>query len=45
MVGFAAETNDLENYANKKLNEKNCDWMVANDVSNKSIGFEIGDND
>ena len=40
VVGFAAETNDLENYAKKKLSEKNCDWIVANDVSNKSIGFE-----
>ena len=40
VVGFAAETNDLENYANKKLSEKNCDWIVANDVSNKSIGFD-----
>ena len=40
VVGFAAETKDLENYANKKLSEKNCDWIVANDVSNKSIGFE-----
>ncbi len=40
VVGFAAETHDLENYANKKLNEKNCDWIVANDVSNDSIGFD-----
>ena len=40
VVGFAAETNDLENYAIKKLNEKNCDWIVANDVSNDSIGFD-----
>ena len=40
VVGFAAETNDLENYANKKLNEKNCDWVIANDVSNKKIGFD-----
>ncbi len=39
VVGFAAETNNLENYANKKLSEKNCDWIVANDVSNNSIGF------
>jgi len=39
VVGFAAETNNLENYANKKLNEKNCDWVIANDVSNNSIGF------
>ena len=39
VVGFAAETNNLEEYANKKLNEKNCDWIIANDVSNKEIGF------
>ena len=40
VVGFAAETNNLDNYANKKLIEKNCDWIVANDVSNKKIGFD-----
>jgi len=40
VVGFAAETNNLENYANKKLIEKNCDWIIANDVSNKKIGFD-----
>ena len=40
VVGFAAETNNLENYANKKLSEKNCDWIIANDVSNNSIGFD-----
>ncbi len=40
VVGFAAETNDLENYAYKKLSEKNCDWIVANDVSKESIGFD-----
>ena len=40
VVGFAAETNNLKNYANKKLSEKNCDWIVANDVSNNSIGFD-----
>tara|TARA_B100000700_G_scaffold271919_1_gene315137 strand:+ start:3366 stop:4565 length:1200 start_codon:yes stop_codon:yes gene_type:complete len=40
VVGFAAETNDLESLANKKLNEKNCDWIIANDVSNKEIGFD-----
>ncbi len=39
VIGFAAETNNLENYANEKLNEKNCDWIVANDISNKKIGF------
>ena len=40
VVGFAAETDNLEIYANKKLSEKNCDWIVANDVSNESIGFD-----
>ena len=40
VIGFAAETNDLKAYANKKLNEKNCDWIIANDVSNKKIGFD-----
>ena len=39
VIGFAAETNDIENNARKKLMEKNCDWIIANDVSNKSIGF------
>ena len=28
----------------KKLEEKNCDWIVANDVSDKSIGFDSDDN-
>ena len=40
VIGFAAETNNLENNARKKLNEKNCDWIIANDISNKKIGFE-----
>ena len=40
VIGFAAETNNLDNYANQKLNEKNCDWIIANDVSNKKIGFD-----
>ena len=39
VIGFAAETNNLENYAIKKLNEKNCDWIIANDVSKSNIGF------
>ena len=28
----------------KKLEEKSCDWIVANDVSDKSIGFDSEDN-
>ena len=39
VIGFAAETNDLENNATLKLNNKNCDWIIANDVSKENIGF------
>ncbi len=40
VIGFAAETNRIEENSRKKLMEKNCDWIIANDVSNKSIGFD-----
>jgi len=40
VIGFAAETNNLKKYALKKLSEKNCDWIIANNVSDPSIGFE-----
>tara|TARA_B100000029_G_scaffold172968_1_gene169416 strand:+ start:754 stop:1953 length:1200 start_codon:yes stop_codon:yes gene_type:complete len=43
-IGFAAETNDLVKNSLKKLEEKNCDWIIANDVSDKSIGFDSDDN-
>ncbi len=33
VIGFAAETNDLEAHAKAKLVKKGCDWIVANDVS------------
>ncbi|WP_374470766.1 bifunctional phosphopantothenoylcysteine decarboxylase/phosphopantothenate--cysteine ligase CoaBC [Phenylobacterium sp.] len=33
VVGFAAETNDVEAHARAKLAKKGCDWIVANDVS------------
>ena len=39
VIGFAAETNNIEINAKKKLMDKNCDWIIANDVSDKSIGF------
>ncbi len=39
-IGFAAETNNVSTNAKKKLNEKNCDWIIANDVSDQTIGFE-----
>ena len=40
VIGFAAETNDIQKNAKKKLLEKNCDWIIANDISNESIGFD-----
>ena len=40
VIGFAAETDDVEKNAEKKLSNKNCDWIIANDVSNKKIGFD-----
>ena len=40
VIGFAAETNNLESNAMKKLKDKNCDMIIANDVSNQNIGFE-----
>ena len=43
-IGFAAETSDLVKNSLKKLEEKSCDWIIANDVSDKSIGFDSEDN-
>ncbi len=40
VVGFAAETNSIKGNSLKKLSEKNCDWIIANDVSKNDIGFE-----
>ena len=40
VLGFSAETNDIIENSQKKINEKNCDWLIANDVSNKEIGFD-----
>ena len=37
VVGFAAETGDLEAQARAKLKRKGCDWIVANDVSADGI--------
>ncbi|MDO4806329.1 MAG: bifunctional phosphopantothenoylcysteine decarboxylase/phosphopantothenate--cysteine ligase CoaBC [Coriobacteriales bacterium] len=39
VVGFAAETNDLEENAKAKLKKKGCDLVVANDVSRADSGF------
>lgn len=37
VIGFAAETDDLINYAQKKLTAKGCDLIVANDVSENAV--------
>lgn len=44
-VGFAAETNDVERYARGKLEEKDLDWIVANDVSRPGRGFDVDTNE
>ena len=45
VVGFAAETEDLIENAEKKLKNKNLDLIVANDVSDKEIGFDSDQNE
>ena len=45
VVGFAAETENLQVNAQKKLREKNCDLVVANDVSTSDSGMESDQNE
>jgi phosphopantothenoylcysteine decarboxylase/phosphopantothenate--cysteine ligase len=45
VVGFAAETENVEANARKKLQEKNCDIVVANDVSRADSGMESDENE
>ena len=40
VIGFAAETTDLEKNAISKLTSKNCDWIIANDISKRNCGFD-----
>jgi phosphopantothenoylcysteine decarboxylase/phosphopantothenate--cysteine ligase len=44
IVGFAAQTGDLEAAAQAKLRDKRVDMLVANDVAEPGIGFESGEN-
>ncbi|MFT4766542.1 MAG: phosphopantothenoylcysteine decarboxylase/phosphopantothenate--cysteine ligase [Oleispira sp.] len=44
VVGFAAETENIETYARKKLASKNLNMIIANDVSNTDIGFNSDSN-
>ncbi|MDQ3118809.1 MAG: hypothetical protein M3Q89_04470 [Verrucomicrobiota bacterium] len=45
VVGFAAETHDVAVSARKKLHAKNCDVIIANDVSGSDVGMECDDNE
>lgn len=45
LIGFAAETENLEMNAREKLKRKGCDLIVANDVSRKDIGFNTNQNE
>jgi len=45
VVGFAAETNNVDAYARKKLEEKRCDWIVANKVGEAGAGFAAETNE
>jgi phosphopantothenoylcysteine decarboxylase/phosphopantothenate--cysteine ligase len=45
LIGFAAETENLIDYARRKLKAKNCDMVVANIVSNAGTGFNADDNE
>ncbi|WP_422123559.1 bifunctional phosphopantothenoylcysteine decarboxylase/phosphopantothenate--cysteine ligase CoaBC [Planococcus sp. X10-3] len=44
LIGFAAETNDVSQYAKSKLERKNADYIIANDVSESQAGFESDTN-
>ena len=44
LVGFAAETENLESNAREKLTRKHCDLIIANDVSQPGIGFDSDSN-
>ena len=44
VIGFAAETNDLIPNAQEKLTNKNCDWILTNDVSNDENVFGSDEN-
>ena len=45
VVGFAAETSNVEENAKNKLNSKNLNMIISNDVSNQSIGFDVDENE
>ena len=40
VIGFAAETDEIDKNATSKLADKNCDWIIAKDISKKNSGFD-----
>ena len=40
VIGFSAETKNLHLNSKEKLQNKGCDWIIANDISKNDIGFE-----
>lgn len=44
VIGFAAETNDVVNYAKSKMEKKNLDMVIANDITKKGAGFNTDTN-
>lgn len=45
VIGFAAETDDLIDNAKIKLKQKRCDWIIVNDITNRTIGFNSNNNE
>jgi len=45
LIGFAAETQNIVDYARGKLKRKQCNFVVANDVSRSDVGFDSRENE
>ena len=45
VIGFAAETDNLIDNAKIKLKQKRCDWIIVNDITNRTIGFNSNNNE
>jgi phosphopantothenoylcysteine decarboxylase/phosphopantothenate--cysteine ligase len=45
IVGFCAESENLIKNAKIKIKNKNCDYLIANDISRKDIGFSSDENE
>ena len=45
VVGFCAESQNLLEFAKQKISKKKCDYICANDISKKDIGFSSNDNE